>query len=174
VRRDAFGAIRFLIVPTLIFVVALGVVPGRAGLVTRLYALLLCAVLIQLAVKALVKVYPPAQPLRRSAASARRRRRPPESLDRLENESALGVASAFDLHHRLRPRLRRLAAGRLETGHRISLDGDPEAARAALGDTTWELVRADRPPPVDRLARGMPISQLTSVVESLERARPWS
>jgi hypothetical protein len=87
----------------------------------------------------------------------------------LEDEAALGVAGAFDLHHRLRPRLRPLAIGLLSSRQRISLDGDPEAARAALGPKTWDLVRHDRPPPEDRLARGIPISELRSVVETLER-----
>jgi hypothetical protein len=30
-------------------------------------------------------------------------------------------------------------------------------------------VRQDRPPPVDRLARGLPVAELDRIVESLER-----
>ena len=168
-RRDVLAALRLLIIPTIALAVVLGVLPGRAGLAIRVYALILCGVVLRVAVKTLERAYPPAQPLRRSAARSPDDRRPPASLARLENQAALGVAGAFDLHHRLRPRLRRLAVGLIETRRRISLDGDPQAARAALGDTTWELVRADRPPPADRLARGLPISDLRSVVESLER-----
>jgi hypothetical protein len=34
---------------------------------------------------------------------------------------------------------------------------------------TWDLVRIDRPPPEDRLARGIAIQDLERVVVSLER-----
>jgi hypothetical protein len=166
--RAPLAALRLLILPTIALAVVAGVLPGRAGLAVRVYALVLCAVILRFAVTALRRAYPPTEPLRRAAARSRGRGRP-ASLARLEIEAALGVAGAFDLHHRLRPRLRRLAAGLVETRRRISLDGDPQAARAALGDTAWELVRHERPTPEDRLARGIPISELRSVVETLER-----
>jgi hypothetical protein len=56
----------------------------------------------------------------------------------------------------------------LTTRRRISLDAEPEAARAALGGEAYELVRPDRPPPQDRLARGLPADELGRVVRSLE------
>jgi hypothetical protein len=167
-RRDTFTAIRFLIAPTLALGIVALVLPGRAGLAVRVYALVLCAVILRFAVTALRRAYPPTEPLSRGAARARGTGRP-ASLARLENEAALGVVGAFDLHHRLRPRLHKLAAGLVESRRRISLDRDPQAARAALGETAWELVRPDRPPPADRLARGLPISDLRSVVETFER-----
>ena len=168
-RRDVLRGIRLLVLPTIALAVVVGVLPGRAGLAIRVYALILCAVILRVTVNALGRAYPPTQPLRPRAARSRDDRRPPASLARLENQAALGVAGAFDLHHRLRPRLRRLAEGLVETRWRISIDRDPEAARAALGDTAWELVRPDRQPPANRLARGLPISDLRSVVESFER-----
>ncbi|HWQ24111.1 MAG TPA: hypothetical protein VNK94_08410, partial [Gaiellaceae bacterium] len=51
----------------------------------------------------------------------------------------------------------------------VSLDGAPEQARALLGRETWELVRADRPPPADRHAQGIAAMELARAVESLER-----
>jgi hypothetical protein len=51
----------------------------------------------------------------------------------------------------------------------VSLEDDPERARTQLGDELWELVRPERPPPEDRLARGAPINDIRCVVESLER-----
>jgi hypothetical protein len=51
----------------------------------------------------------------------------------------------------------------------VSLDHEPAAARAALGDDTYELLRPDRVPPEDRLARGLPVPELRGIVESLER-----
>ena len=167
-RRDAFAAVRLLVLPTLALGVVVGILPGRAGLAIRVYALIVCAVVLRFTVQALRRAYPPAQPLRRTSARARSGRRRPTSLHRFENEAVLGVAGSFDLHHRLRPRVRNLAEGLLEFRRRTSLDDEPEAARSALGDTTWELVRRDRPPPVDRLAPGLPISELRVVVQSLE------
>ncbi len=168
-KRDLFGAARLLVVATL----ALGAVaafgPGRIGLAVRIYALLLCAVALSLALAALRRAYPRASALRPARAGVDARRRPPPSLARLEHETAIGVAGSFDLHRRLAPRLRRIALGLLAARRRISLDGEPGTARAALGDETWELVRQDRPRPVDRLARGVPPATLARVVDSLER-----
>jgi hypothetical protein len=50
----------------------------------------------------------------------------------------------------------------------VSLDADLEESRRLLGDETWELVRPDRPPPEDRLARGIPPEALGRVVGTLE------
>ena len=51
----------------------------------------------------------------------------------------------------------------------VSLDEDPRTAQRLLGAGTWNLVRSDRPPPEDRLARGLPLPEIERVVESLER-----
>jgi hypothetical protein len=90
-------------------------------------------------------------------------------LARLEQEVALGVAGSFDLHHHLRPRLRIIAAELLTARRRLSLDADQLEARGVLGEETWGLVRKDRPPPEDRLARGAAPELLDRVVASLER-----
>lgn len=167
-RRDVFKALQFLIYPTLAVLIVAAFLPGRLGLVVRIYALLLCAVTLVLVLAALRRAYPHATPLRhgtgRSSSSQR-----PGNLARLEHLCALGTAGSFDLHHHLRPRLRTIAGGLLTTRRGISLDAEPDAARAALGDEAYDLVRQDRPPPVDRLARGLPVAELERVVESLER-----
>ena len=168
-RRNLLNALRALVVPTLAFVFVAAFLPGRLGVAVRLYALVLCGIALLVALAALRRAYPPETPL--GAAKAQPPgQRPPPALARLVHVSALGVAGSFDLHHRLRPRLRTIAGGVLETRHRISLDGQPDAARDALGADTYDLVRADRPPPDDRLARGLPLEELRRVVESLERA----
>jgi hypothetical protein len=169
VRRDLGRAARLLVLPTLALLYIAAFLPGRLGITTRIYALVVCAIALGVAFNALRRAYPAATPLRRPARSSERSRRPPPSLARLEHLTALGAAGAFDFHHRLRPRLRSAALGLLSTRRRVSLDDDPDAARRLLGDEAYELVRADRPPPVDRLARGTPISELRRVVESLER-----
>lgn len=168
-KRDLFGAARMLVLPTLALLFIVAFVPGRTGVAVRIYALVLCAVALGLALIALRRAYPPVAPLRERTRRWGRSRRRQTGLAQLENETALGIASAFDLHHRLRPRLRSLALELLRSRRRISLDDEPEAARMILGEETWELVRRDRPPPEDRLARGLPPASLGRVVESLEQ-----
>ena len=128
-------------------------VPGRLGLGARIYALVLCVTALVLALIALRRAFPSETPLRESRR-ALSRPRPPASLARIEHEAALAVASSFELHYRFAPRLRSIAAGLLMSRKRVSLAAQPAAARDALGDPTWELVRPDRPAPEDRLARG--------------------
>ena len=164
-RRGA----RFLVIPTIALVAIVVFFPGRVTLAVRIYALLVCGVLLAIALAALLRAYPAATRLRPAAGRADRGHGQPQSLARLEQEAAIGVAGAFDLHYRLRPKLRDLAIDLLATRRRISLDASTEEARAVLGDETWELVRQDRLPPEDRLARGLGAPALQRVVESLER-----
>jgi hypothetical protein len=93
----------------------------------------------------------------------------PAELVRTEREITLGNASAGQLHRRLLPMLREAAAARLSAGHNIELQRRPDAARALLGDDTWELLRPDRPEPHDRNGPGIPMSQLRDVISRLER-----
>jgi hypothetical protein len=169
VRRDLAGALRVLVVPTIALAAVAAFVPGRLELATRVYALVLCAVALALALLVLRRAYPPAHPLRPRVRAARTHRRPPPTLARIEHEAALGVAGSFDLHFRLVPRLRAIAAGLLTARRQISLDGDSPAAHEIVGDATFELLRADRPPPEDRLGRGIAAQDLGLVVDSLER-----
>jgi hypothetical protein len=167
-RRDLVGAARLLILPVAAFAFVLAFVPGRAGLAIRIFALVLCGMGVVLMVAVLRRAFPPADPLRPPERHRKEPRSVPETLVRMEARTALGVAGAFDLHFRLRPRLRRLADELLASRRGIALDAEPERAKEALGDETWEVVRADRPAPTDRLARGIPIPELKRVVESLE------
>ena len=94
--------------------------------------------------------------------------RPPE-LVRTEREITLGTSSAGHLDQRLLPMLREAAAVRLASRRSIDLERRPEQARRLLGDDVWELLRPDRPPPVDRLAPGISLARLRAVVDALER-----
>lgn len=167
-RRDALTAGKVLVLPTLILLFSVGVVPGRLPLVIRVYALCACAVALALGLAALRRAYPRARPLRTDARRRPGRRSPPPTLARMEDELALGVAGAFDLHHRLVPRLRGVAAGLLLSRRRVSLEREPDEARRILGDEAWQIVRPDRKPPEDRLARGITPDGLARVVDSLE------
>lgn len=166
-RRDLYAVLRVLVLATLALLFVAGFVPGRLALGVRIYGLVACAVALGLALSALRSAFPPTRPLRRATRRAAADHRPP-SLGRIEHEVALGVAGAFDLHFRLVPRLRSIASGLLGSRRRVDLESDPDKARTLVGPETWELVRPDRPPPEDRLARGLQAEKLQRVVESLE------
>jgi hypothetical protein len=166
-RRDLFGALRALALPTLALVCVAVFAPGRVELAVRVYALIVATAVIVLALLALRRAYPTESPLL-PPARPRARRVPPPSLVQLENEVALGVASSFDLHYRLVPHLRELASGLLGARRGTSLATE-DTVRTILGDETWALVRPDRQAPSDRLARGLPADELAGVVDALER-----
>lgn len=168
--RRALRLVRLPALLTAAAVVVAVALPGRTELVLRVYVLALAAVLLARLWVLLRAELPP----RRASAFDRALRRParrPErlpELEKIEREVALGTATAFDLHYRLRPSLRRIAGELLAARRGIDLDGDPEAARRALGDEAWELVRPDREPPRERFGRGIEPAALGTVVSSLE------
>ena len=169
-RQNLVRTGRFLVLPTLALAVVVAFFPGRAELATRIYALVLCGLALLLAIAALRQTYPAAAPLRsKRQRRARQRPVPPPTLAQLERETALAAAGPFDLHQRLRPRLRVLAISLLAAKRGISLDGDSDSAREILGDETWELVRKDRPPPPDRTGGRVSSATLERLVDSLER-----
>jgi hypothetical protein len=92
--------------------------------------------------------------------TAPRARALPE-LEKLEREVTLGTASAYDLHYRLLPHLRAIAQARLERSGR-------EPGPDTLG-AWWDLLRPDRPPPEDRLAKGISQADLRALVADLAR-----
>jgi hypothetical protein len=168
--RRAFMLARLPLVVTLALAVVLLAAPGRAGLAAHLYALVLAAIGLGYLLAAMRDALPPRRPSAFDAA-LRTRARPDQrilELARMEREVALGVATAFDLHFRLRPRLRRIAAALLTSRHGIELDGSPEAARRALGDDAWEILRGDREPPPERFAPGIDLASLGRAVSALE------
>jgi hypothetical protein len=105
-----------------------------------------------------------------AALAVRPRAAKVDSLDRAENVSAIAIASAGDAHFRLRPILREIADAALHN-RGIDLDRDPDAARRALGDEGYELVRADRPRPADSFAPGIDPEALDRVLSRLEELR---
>jgi hypothetical protein len=169
VRGTLAPAARALVLPTLCLLAVLAFLPGRLELAIRVYALVVCAVALVLTYAALRRAFPRARPLRPPTRQRKERRTIPPALTRMEHEVALGHASSFDLHYLLRPRLRALTGELLLARRGIALERDRDRARDTLGDETWELVRDDRPPPDDRLARGLSIQELERVVQSIER-----
>jgi hypothetical protein len=94
---------------------------------------------------------------------------PLPELARVEREVTLGTGTAFDLHYRLRPRVREVAASRLADRRGIDLERRPDAAHAVLDEAVWELVRPDRPAPRDHHAPGLGLPGLRAVMEGLDR-----
>lgn len=92
----------------------------------------------------------------------------PVELLRMERELELGIANAGSAHHRLVPLLRAAAAARLASRHGVELDRRPDAARALLGEEAWEVLRPDKPEPVDRFGRGVPRERVAAVIERVE------
>ena len=98
-----------------------------------------------------------------------RRQRPERirPLQELEHAVDFSLGTAFDVHYRLRPHVRRVAGHRLGLLG-ISLDRQPERARTALGAEIWDLARPDRPEPEDRNAAGLELPQIRRLVNGLD------
>jgi hypothetical protein len=103
---------------------------------------------------------------------ALRRRKPaqtqPEELLRMEREIVLGSADADHAHRRLLPLLQGIAAARIAARHGFELERRPDAARALLGEDVWELLRPDRPQPLDRFGPGVPLRSIVTTIERIE------
>jgi hypothetical protein len=167
IARPLFAAF----IATLGFVVALGLRPIPVDRIVVAYVLVIAALAVT-TLSRLVRDFPGAT-ARSSFDSALRRDdepqgRPPE-LVRVERELGLGMSRAGRLHTHLLPMLREAAAARLAARRGIELERRPEAARAALGDEVWELLRPDRPPPDDPNAPGIPKRRVAALIDALER-----
>lgn len=142
-------------------------------LIVHLYLFALAVTALAALVEMATEVHPPAEMRRRVLRLSRilRRRPPPprlRPLEALEHAVDFATQTAFDVHYRLRPHLVRVAEIRL-AAHGIDLNLSPDAARAAVGDGVWDLIRPDRPRPRDRNWPGLPIARLRDTIESLER-----
>ena len=165
-RLVALGAAALAALIVLVFVLA--AVPDRRALALQVYAFGLCAIV-------LLWLLGRSGPARdeRSAFDEARRVEPAEDdpvidLARVEREVTLGVANAYDLHYRLRPRIRAIVTSRLADRRGIDLERQPDAAQAAVDPAVWELVRPDRQPPRDRHGPGLGLPRLRKVMEGLD------
>ncbi len=148
-------------------VLALIFLPGRRELAVDLYLLLIASGAVFALVRGLGQAAPRSEP-EPPPRSRRSMQRLPE-LERTERAVLLSASNAFDVHYRLRPILREIAAQRLATRRGLSLDEDAAASREVVGDETWELVRPDREPPELRFGPGVVARELREVVAALER-----
>jgi hypothetical protein len=137
--------------------------PGERPVALHVYFLFLGALLMIVVVSAVGAAAPRA---RRSDLAAALDERPAPAgrvsqLAKVEREVTLSIGNAYDLHTRLLPHVREIATARLERrGQRPGPD--------TLG-RWWELLRPDRPEPVERFAPGIAEAELRELVADLER-----
>ena len=169
-KRALFTWLLYAVLATIAFFVARMLAPGRQELELDIYVLALGGFGLMVLATALGEVAPRED---ESLLEEALEPEPPEtaripSLERLEREVALAASREFDLHYRLRPVLRDIAAARLEQRGAI-LDSDSPRARELLGDELWSLTEPDREPPSNRQAPGIGFEELERTVERLER-----
>jgi hypothetical protein len=145
------------------------VMPGRASLVVHIWLVATVAVAVGAVLRALLRLVPQ-RGSRFDAAFARveRGRARPASLARMERIVALASGTAFDVHYRLRPTVRPLAAGLL-AARGVDLERAPAAAEAMVGPEAWAVIRPDQPPPENRGAPGLPLASIERTVDALEQ-----
>jgi hypothetical protein len=161
----AFGA--FL--ATVALLIARAAAPGRSDLELDVYVLAL-GVMALLAIMSWLRELVPLEG--RSALEEALDREPPQppgipELARLEREVYVGAARTFDLHYRLRPVLREIAAARLEK-RGLRLDSGDAEVRELLGEELWDLTRPDREPPIDRHGPGPGLERVGASIARLE------
>jgi hypothetical protein len=151
-----------------VLVIVLAAVPDRRALALQVYAFGLCAIVLIW----LLGRTGAARDESSAFDEARRVETPDDEpvvdLARIEREVTLGVANAYDLHYRLRPRIRAIVTSRLADRRGIDLERQPEAAQAAVEPAVWELVRPGRQPPRDRHGPGLGLPRLREVMEGLD------
>jgi hypothetical protein len=159
------------VVATLALAVVVELLPSRRPLAVAVYLLLLGALTVRLLVAWLRLAYPPPPPSPFDTALATRPAapRPPAELDRLMRLLALSGASALHAQTRLRAELRPVAADRLRWALAVDLDGDPVAARAALGEDGWALLGPAPAGLPAREAPGLAPAELDGLLANLER-----
>jgi hypothetical protein len=168
VRRRRRLPIAQVVLVTIGLVVALGLRPVSTREIVAAYVLALtCIALLALAREAHVahEWERSTSELERALAPREQVRERPSELMRVERDVTLSVANAGELHTRLLPKLRDVAAARLAVDRGVSLTN----ARGILGDAAWELLRPDRPAPDDRSAAGIPLERIAGLVDTIER-----
>ena len=164
-------AVLVAVIATLTLAGVLQLAPTQRPLALAIYLLAMGGLAVHLLVTWLRLLYPrpPASPFDSALAARPAPPRPPAELDRLVRLLALSSASALHAQTRLRPELRPVAADRLRWWRAVDLDGDPAAARAALGETGWALLGPDSGSLPDREAPGLSRDDLAELVANLER-----
>jgi hypothetical protein len=164
IDRAVAAALAVTVWAGLVLVIA----PGRTAVVGHVWLVLVLAIALAAALAALFRAVQRGPSAFDAAFEpAGRHRARPASLERAEREVALARGTAFDVHYRLRPSLRTLAAGLL-LRRGVDLERSPERAAELVGPDVWELIRPDRPAPSDRTATGISLEAVERAVDDLE------
>ena len=169
--RRALLIARLPLFLTVVLGIALLAAPGRAELAVHGYVLMLAAIGLGHLLVALRNALPPRSPSPFDAA-LRRRPRPAQriaELERLEREVTLGLATAFDLHYRLRaapPADRDRAPGGPARGSTWTRARKLRAARSAT--TPGRSSAATSSCCAELFAAGLDIASLRLAVSALE------
>jgi hypothetical protein len=155
-----------LAVPVVVALVAARMIsPGRRELELDVFVLVLGCLGLAVLAAELGRLAPTAE---RSLVPDPVEERPIADLLRLERELSMASARQFDLHYRLRPVLRDVAAARLEQ-RGLDLDSGRPAVQELLGEELFELTAPGREPPKNRLAPGPGVEGLDRTISRLER-----
>ena len=168
--RRVLGLARLPFLATALLVATIVLLPGRRELAVHVYGLVLAALALAWLVGVVRRAHPVAEvsPFDLGLRRPRHDREPVAELERIEREVSMAASTAFDVHFRLRPRVQRIARQLLSSRRGLDLATQPEAARRALGQETWAIVRLDAPAPTDRSGPGLDAARLATVVASLE------
>jgi hypothetical protein len=155
---------------TALLVALAALVPSRRALFVGIYLLVLATTAVGTLVGSFRTLAP--QPWMRSPLERDPEKPEPPApiaeLERIDRLVVLGAANEFDLHYRLRPLLRQLAADRLHSRYGFDLDRASDRARPLLGEELWSLVQADREVG-RRTGPGLEPAKLADHVERLEQ-----
>jgi hypothetical protein len=170
-RSERSRLVKAVVGLTTLLVVMLGIRPISIQQILAAYVLLLAAVALAALTRIARSASDEPEPSELDAALRPRAAGPmrPLELVRTEREITLGTSNAGNLHKRLLPILREVAAARLAAGHNVDLGRRPDTARKLLGEDAWQLLRPDRPEPGDHDGPGIPMRELRSVVDTLEK-----
>ncbi|HET9242437.1 MAG TPA: hypothetical protein VFN99_03275 [Gaiella sp.] len=145
--------------------------PGRASLVVHLWLVAAMALAAGAVLRALLRLVPRgASEFDAAFAQIERARARPASLARMERVVGLASGTAFDVHYRLRPTMRPLAASLL-AARGVDLERSPQAAEALVGPDAWDVIRPNRAPPENRGAPGLPLASIERAVDALENVQ---
>jgi hypothetical protein len=157
------------VIATLGLGLTIAIRPGDTTVAVDVYLLVVGTLGLLLAIARTIGALPRERPTRLDAApTARGPQARPRELVKLEREVALSTETAFDAHFRLRPTVRRVAAGRLRL-RGIDLDAPAGPARALLGEEAWELAEPGRLRPRSHDAPGLPLDRIEAIVAAVEQ-----
>ena len=158
-----WDVVAWIVMAAIAFLIAALAIPGDRRIEFHVFVLALGAILMSAAISAVARAVPRGGRSELSRALDAKQTDAPEVDDllRMERIVTMAVGNAHDLHTRLLPLLRDIAATRLERAGRRP---GPET----LG-RWWDLLRPDRREPDDRFAPGIKEAELRALVSDLER-----